>query len=55
MIFGASAAGAAFLSAVRAFVHGRPSAALGHFFRQAAVFVSFFDVLGLSFLFVGIR
>src|SRR5205085_9434541 len=36
------------------FVDGRPSTAFCFFFRSPALFVTFFDVLGLTFLFAAV-
>src|ERR1051325_11417390 len=53
MIFGfAVSAAARFLTTMMNRVHGGPGATLGLFFRHAAVFVTFLDVLCLTFLFV---
>src|SRR5436190_18260796 len=45
---------ARFLAAMRRFVDGCPGSALGFVRRYAAVLVAFLDVVGLSFLFVGV-
>src|SRR4051794_5598866 len=49
-----AAATSAFLSAVIAFVHRRPSPALCFFFADAALFVSLLDVICFAFLFPGV-
>src|SRR6266550_6760727 len=45
---------ARFFTAVRCLVDGRPGAALGFILRYAAFLVAFLDVVGLSFLLVGV-
>ncbi len=44
----------AFFAAAVLFINGRPSAFFGFVFAHAALFVTFFDVFGLAFLFVGV-
>jgi hypothetical protein len=46
--------GTALFSATGHFIDGRPRATLGFFAAQATRFITFLDVLGLSFLFAGI-
>jgi hypothetical protein len=48
MILFRAASGSALLAALRFLVHGRPRASFGFLFGHAAMFVAFFDVLGLS-------
>jgi hypothetical protein len=48
------AAGSGFLSAVILFVDRAPSALFGLFLGNAFVAIAFFDVFGLTFLFVGV-
>src|SRR5437764_7942052 len=49
-VLGVSSATAGFLAAARFLVHGRPGAAGGLFAPDAALLVTFFDVLGATFL-----
>lgn len=48
------AARAAFLATAILLIHGGPSPTLGLVFRQALLFVAFFDVFGLTFLLVSV-
>ena len=55
MVFRFAVAAATFLLAAFVYlVNGSPGAALGFFLRNSALFVPFFDMLGLPFLFVGV-
>ena len=47
-------AGTAFLAAAGHFIYRGPSAAFGFADTGAAIFISFFDMFGLPFLFVGV-
>src|SRR3954466_12656318 len=46
--------GALFLTTASFLVHGGPSAGLGRFLANAALFITFLDVAGLSLLFAGV-